>query len=131
MAIVFKDAKVFFGGYEMTSQHNQVAMDYAAEALDETAFGDSTRKMRGGLKTARLTGGGYFKAATGNVDPVYFDSIDLTDAVVMVAPDTIAEGATSTGTIFGFKSVLLSYSPFNQRVGEIQAFSINAEGRGV
>lgn len=131
MGIPFINAKVFFGGYEMTSQHNQVALEYEAEALDETAFGDTTRKMRGGLKVARADGGGYFRAGTGQVDQVFFDSLDLNDAVVMVAPETIAEGSTSTGFMYGFKSVLLQYEPLNGRVGEILPFTWRAEGRGV
>lgn len=131
MAIPFLNAKLFFAGYQPTTQFNALTLEYEAEALDETAFGDTTRKMRGGLKTARLSGGGYYKAATGQVDPVFFDSIDLTDAVVMVAPETIAEGSTSSGYVFGFKSDLLSYSPVGQSVGELQEFTITAEGRGI
>ena len=131
MALIFRDAEIFFAGYDLTAQHNQVSLEYEAEALDETAFGDSTRKMRGGLKTARVTGGGYFKAATGNVDPVLFDSIDLTDAVFMLAPEAMTEGSTSTGFVYGMKSDLLNYSPMGQSVGEIQQFTFSALCRGV
>ena len=131
MALLFRDARIFFAGYEPTTQFNQVALEFEAEALDETAFGDSTRKMRGGLKTARMSGGGYFAAGSNQVDPVFFESIDLSDAVVMVAADDITEGATSSGFVYGFKSNLMSYAPMSQSVGELQGFTIMAEGRGI
>ena len=131
MSIVFKDAKIFFGGYEPTTQHNQISLEYEVEALDETTFGATSRSMKGGLKRARVQGGGFLKAATGNIDPIYFDSIDLADAVFMLAPEEISEGSTSTGFVYGFKADLLSFTPVTGRVGELQGFTIAAEGRGI
>ncbi len=132
MAIVLTDAKIFFGGYQLESQFNKVALDYAAEPLDETTFGASTRKMRGGLKTVRLTGGGFYQACTGNVDPVFHDSVALQDVVVTLFPEAIGEGATSTGSGYQFKAELLKWVPIDGgQVGSLRAFSIEAVGRGI
>ena len=131
MTIPFTNAKILTGGYDFSGQHNQISLEYEAEALDETAFGDTTRKMRGGLKTARVSGGGYFQAGTNKVDPILFEQVDLTEVVIMIAPETIAEGSTSTGYLYGMKADLMSYSPMGQGVGEIQAFTYEALCRGV
>lgn len=129
--IPLKDAKIFFGGYEPTAQHNQVELEWWSESLDETALGDGSRKMRGGLKVTRMTAAGFNEFGNDKVDKIYFESVSLSDAVVMVAPEEITEGSTSSGFVFGFKSLLASYSPLQNQVGELQGFSVTAEGRGV
>ncbi len=132
MAIVFKDAKIFASGYEVQSQFNKVALDSAVEALGETTFGMSTRSMRGGLKTVRLTGGGFYQACTGNVDPVFHESVALQDIVVALFPEEITEGATSTGSGYMFKAEILKWTPIeNGQVGALQMFNLEAAGRGV
>lgn len=132
MPIVLTNASILFGGYKLESQFNRVAVESGVEALDETTFGDSTRKMRGGLKTVRLTGGGFYQACTGNVDPVFFESLALQDVVVTLFPEAVGEGATSTGSGFQFKAELLKFTPIDGgRVGDLQVFTIDAAGRGI
>lgn len=129
-AIVFKDVRIFFGGYEPTSQHNRLSLEFDVVPLEVTAFGDGTRVVRGGLKHARAAAAGYYAAGNNQVDPVYFDSLDLQDAVFMVFPQDVVEGSTSTGSGFQFKADLLRYSPVGQRHGDVHRFTVSAEGRG-
>lgn len=129
MADVLTNAKIFFGGYEFSSKFNQVALEYGAESLDATKFGDSSRVQQGGLKTSRVTGGGFWEAGVGLVDEVMFDSIGLADAVVIVFPDAITEGATSTGAGFMFKVTEARYT-LGGAVGVLTPFTFEAEGRG-
>lgn len=131
MAITFMNAKILFGGYDLSGQFNQVTLENSVEALDETAFGSTSRSMKGGLRTGRVTGSGFWRSADGDVDPVFFDSIDLNDAVVLLFPETITEGATATGSGYGLKVSLGKYAPFGAAVGELAPFTIEAEGRGV
>ena len=129
MSVAFTNANIFFGGYEVTAQHNQVALEFSAESLDETAFGADTRKMRGGLKVARMTSAGFFKAGVGEVDQIWYDSHALADAVILLFPEAIAVGATSTGSGYMMKATLLQYQT-GGTVGDILPCSIPAEGRG-
>ena len=129
MSVAFTNAQLFFGGYELASQFNQVALEFSAESLDETAFGADTRKMRGGLKVARMTGAGFFKAGVGEVDQVFYDSHALADVIVTLYPEAIGVGATSTGSGYMMKATLLRYE-IGGAVGDILPFTISAEGRG-
>ena len=129
MSVVFTNANIFFAGYEVDSQFNEVALEYSAESLDETAFGADTRTMRGGLKVARMTGAGFFKAGVNEVDQIWYDSHALADAVILIFPEAIGVGATSTGSGYMMKANLLRYET-GGAVGEILPFTISAEGRG-
>lgn len=133
MAIVFTNAKVFLGGVELTAQFNQIALDWSAESLDATAFGDTTRIKRGGLEVAAAQGRGFYQSCepgAGLPDPALFDGVGLADEVLTIFPDSIVEGSTSTGAGFAFK-VMQSQFNLSGAVGEILPFDFAAEGRGV
>ena len=91
-SVVFTDARVFYAGYEFTSQHNRVELSYGVESLDNTVFGSTTRTRTGGLKTGRATTAGFWEGGVGNIDQVLFDSMALDDAVVLLFPQGITEG---------------------------------------
>lgn len=128
MSIVFKDAKVFYAGYELSGDMNQVAVDYSAQALDVTAFGATSRTMRGGLKVVRASGRGFYSPGNNRVDPVLFDNVGFDDGLAMMFPETITEGATSTGSGYMFR---VTQSQFRQggQVGEVHPFEFALEGR--
>ena len=129
MSIFFTNATLLYGGYSLASQFNKMGLDYSVEALDETVFGtDGTRKFRGGLRAYTLTGEGFYSAGDGSVHKVFMDSHALLDVGVMVFPEAIGEGATSTGSGYMFKAVELQYTLGGQ-VGTLLPFTIRAEGR--
>lgn len=131
MALVFRNATIFFGGMELTGQLNRVTLDYSAEALDATVFGNATRVKRGGLKDARAAGGGFWAgAATAQIDPVLYDGVGVNDSVLTLFGDTIVPGSTSTGSGFAFK-VVQGRLTIGGAVGEILPFEFEALGRGV
>jgi len=129
MSVTFTNANLFYGGYSIAGQHNQMALEFSAEALDATTFGADTRTMKGGLKGASLSGAGFFEAGVGKVDQVFYDSHALADAVVMLFPEAIGEGTTSTGSGYMMRANLLRYET-GGAVGELLPFSVSAEGRG-
>ena len=48
---VIKDRPTWLGSYDMADYATALAVDYGAEAVDDTVLSDSTRSMAGGLKT--------------------------------------------------------------------------------
>lgn len=130
MSVVLTDAKVFFAGYDLSGQHNRIELTNEVEALDNTAFGQATRTRTKGLFNSRATGAGFWQAGTGNVDAVIFESLALDDAVVMLFPEAITEGATSTGSGYMFK-VTESRNTLGGAVGELLPFTLDLQGRGV
>ena len=129
MSVVFTNANLFYGGYSLAAQSNQIGLEYEAESLDATTFGADTRTMRGGLKVTRLTAAGLFEAGVNKVHQIFMDSHALADAIVVLFPEAIKEGATSTGSGYMMRANLLQYQTGGQ-VGDLLPFTISASGRG-
>ena len=72
-SIIYTDAKLFIGGFNLSADHNELGLDYAAEMQDITTFGDDTRVRTGGLDTATITGSGFWNGGTNNADQAFFD----------------------------------------------------------
>lgn len=130
MAIVLTNAKVFLAGYNISGDLNRVAVEYEAEALDATVFGNDSRVMKGGLKAARVNGAGFWQAGSNAIDPVLFDGIGFDDGALLIYPEGITEGATSTGSGYMFRVTQARYQP-GGTVGDLLPFSFEAQGRGV
>ena len=61
--MIFKNAMIFFGGDDMSGDSNETSLDFQAESIDDTRFGMSTRVKKGGLKTGKISGKGFFDGA--------------------------------------------------------------------
>ena len=129
MTVTFTNATLLYGGYSLAGQHNKMGLEYSAESLEDTVFGADTRTMKGGLKVTRLTGEGFFNAGANTVHQIFMDSHALADVVVMLFPETIGEGATSTGAGFMLRAVELQYR-HGGTVGALHPFTVSAQGRG-
>ena len=125
---VFDNAVLLVSGYDVSGDFNEVTLEHGAELQDETAFGDTTRIRKGGRKTTRLTGRGFWQSPT--PDQVFFDRVGDDDEVVTVFPDSVIEGSTSSGSGYAFKSVLTAYNQ-GGAVGTMLPFDIAAETRGI
>lgn len=128
--IVFMNAKIFFHGYDLSADLNEVALEYQSESLDQTAFGDTTRTRKGGLKAARATGRGFWRAGANVVDPALFTEVGEDDRVLTLFPVAPIEGSTSTGSGYAFKVALMTYT-LGGPAGALLPFDFVAEGRGV
>lgn len=125
----FRNAKVFVDGFELSGDHNEVAVNYSVELLDETAFGDSTRINKGGLTVVSVDGKGHWNAAAGTVDRILFDIVGSDDKIVTVFANGITEG-TTTDKGFAMKGVLESYN-LSGGVGTLLGFDYTMQGRGI
>lgn len=128
-SVVLTNAKILLAGYDLSGDFNQIALEYQAESLDATVFGNTSRVRQGGLKTSRATGAGFWQAGNNAVDPVLFDNVGVDDTVLMVFPGGITEGSTSTGSGYMQKVTTGRYG-FGGAVGELLPFTIEVEGRG-
>ncbi len=123
---VLKDAKIYIGGYDLSGDHNKLALAYEADAVDVTPFGASTKKRICGLFDSGLELEGFWDADALNQkpDPVYFSKLALAD-VFSVCPD----GASSGALAYSMQSALASYSP-QGKIGDVFAFKVKASGSG-
>ena len=126
--IVYTNAKVLYGGHNLSGDHNELSLDYAAERQDVTAFGDSTRINTGGLTTASVSGAGYWNGGTNNADATLFELVGDDLEPLTVFGNGITEGA-ETGA-YSMKAVIENYNLGNT-VGDMLTFDLTAQGRGV
>jgi hypothetical protein len=127
--LIYTDAKLLLGGYNLSADHNELGLDYAAEMLDVTVFGDDTRTNQGGLDSATLTGSGFWNGGYGNADDVLFNLAGATKVPLAVFANGITEG-TATDKGFAFEAVVESYN-IGTTVGEMMSFSLTAQSAGV
>lgn len=129
--VTFINAKLFIGGYNFSADFNQIAINWSVESLDETTFGATSRKHKGGLDDASITGAGFWESGVADSpDPVLYDALGLDDTLIVLFPDTITEGSSSTGAGYAFKAVQTRMN-IGSAVGEILPFDFEAQGRGI
>jgi hypothetical protein len=117
---IHRDAKVWTGAYDFTGLMNAVALDYAAELVDSTTLGDTTRERLGGLKTVDLAIEGYFDGAY--LDPQLFQQIGLSGWPISIAPEAAADGDRA----FLFRAIAGAYAPGGE-LGGMLKFSLKAQ----
>ena len=118
------DARIMLGGYEYTSFSNSLTTDYAAEMLDNTVFGDSTRSNRAGMRTFSFTVNGFRDdgAATpfGDSGGTAYSRVGAAREVFSFAPVGTADGQRS----YTIRGVNGTYTPLSGTVGDILPFEL-------
>jgi len=118
---VLTNAKLYVDEHDLSGQMNALAVEYGVDALDETTFGNDTRKHTGGLKTTTMSHEGYWAAGT---DDTVFSRIGGT-TVVTISSD----GADAGEVAYLAQTLGTSYSP-SAAVGELLGFSVEMEAAG-
>tara|TARA_R110000824_G_scaffold27017_1_gene92263 strand:- start:333 stop:728 length:396 start_codon:yes stop_codon:yes gene_type:complete len=126
--VIYKDAKLFVSGYNLSADSNELSLDYAADMLDVTTFGDDTRVRAGGLDSASISGNGFWNGGAGNADQSLFGLMGGAKVPLTVFADGITEGV-STDKGYAFQAVVANYNIGNS-VGEMMTFDISAESAG-
>lgn len=127
--VLYRNAIMLVNGTELTGALHELSVDYTAELLDETAFGDDTRIMKGGLLKGQISGKGFFDPAVG-IEAILFPSTGVDDVIFTVFPDGITEGSQVLGVGYAMKS---SPSEFNigAAVGQLLDITFSAASRGI
>lgn len=128
-SLVFTDAFVSIGGVDVSASVQSVTLPYAAEMVDETTMGATTRINKGGLKTwsSDIT----FKqdfAASPAPDAVLFPLVGTTFTYIVRPVKGTAVSATNpnyTGT-----GILESYTPIDGSVGDLATAPVTIQSAG-
>jgi hypothetical protein len=126
--ILYRAAKLLIEGTEISASLNSLGVEYAAEMLDETCFGDDTRIFKGGLFHGKISADGFMDDATG-IESLAFSNNGVDDVIVAVFPDDITEGALLAGSGFAMKGVLSEFN-LSGKVGDLLKITLAAESRG-
>ena len=128
-ATTLTDVRLLSGGYEVTSDHNTIALDRTKETPESTVFGLKSRRYNAdGLKTAAYTFDGFFDSdgtsAINDLQDAEWVG-DVSQVLTVVAPDG-AVGASA----YSFDSVVSTLTDFGGTVGDMAAFSLAGNGTG-
>lgn len=120
---VLTDAKIFLAGRDFSGQSNAVALEYSADMLDATTFGQDTRINTAGLKSAVGSCAGHWDATDDtSVDPVAFARLGTADQPLVIAEDG------DVGDTAYMKRVALGEYTLGGQIGELLPFSLTFEG---
>jgi len=120
---VMRDCKLFVGGYDLSGDMNAHAIDFKADTVDTTVYGDTSHRRISGLKTISSKHEGVWQAGVGLVDDVLFANLGLKDVPFTICPQTGAEGEPC----YSFDALQASYAP-GMKMADALRFSIMAEG---
>lgn len=125
----FRNAVILVNGSLLSANFNEFGVEYGAETLDETSFGDTTRINKGGLLIATMTGRGFLEFGESSVEEVLFDLVGVDGTVICVFADGVTEG-TTTDKGFAMRGVLSELN-IGSAVGTLLPFTFTAMGRGL
>jgi len=117
---ILTDCKIYLGGYNLSGFHNSMALEYGAEMLDDTVFGNAgTRSNKPGMKTFSFTGGGFWDST---MDAPLFARIGAVREVMSFAED----GDTVGDRAYTVRAVNGKYNPLSGEVGALLPFEMDA-----
>jgi hypothetical protein len=111
---------------DITDQVSAATLTVTAEALEDTAFGSTSRTMTAGLFSNSLTLTVYASYAASESYAVLSPLLG-TKCVVKVNPTSAADGTTNPGFILT-DTYLSSIPVINASLGELSTFDIEFEG---
>jgi hypothetical protein len=124
---VYKNAKVYSGGYDLTGATNTVSVDYAFDELDATTYGSDCRFSVPGLAKLSFSMEGFaYSDGTDEPEDVLYAALGNTTAQpVTWAPLTGADGEFA----YSAETLALSYS-MGGTIGELCPFIVSGAGKG-
>ena len=111
---------------DITDQVSAATLTVTAEALEDTAFGSTSRTMTAGLFSNSLTLTVYASYATSESYAVLAPLLG-TKCYIKVNPTAGADGATNPGFILS-ETYLASIPVINANLGELSTFEIEFQG---
>lgn len=116
---VLTDAKVWVDGFDFSGDTNALALNYSADEVEDSHFGDSTHVFLGGL----LNFDGQFEGAvdlgSATVEGTNFGNVGVADTPVSFGLDTGADGETA----YTMKAMTSKYD-WGAKIGELQRYSV-------
>ena len=120
---VLKDAKIWMAEFDMQGVLNSLALNYGADAVENTTFANDSHVYTGGLKVADYAFEGFMEPSA--VDAGLFGDVGVDGSVVSVAPQAAAEGDRA----FFFKTVNTKHNPLEGTVGEMAGISLEGSAQ--
>lgn len=123
-SFAFTDATVWIGGYDWTTDSNEITLNFSTEELDSTTFGGGGyRSRKAGLRSIEAGLKGFYQSAALDApDPQAFLNLGTAGRVVTVAPDD-AEATAA----YMFQVGKFGFIPFGE-IGALTPFELRMMG---
>ena len=121
----FTDAVVSVGGKDLSPDGTNVTLDYNAEALEDTAFGDTTKSRIGGLKD--WSGTLEFNQDFGSTPAPDVDLFAAVGNVVAIALKATSSATAGADPGYQGQARITDYEPFGQGGGELGKAQVTFE----
>lgn len=121
---ILQDAKLWLNDVSVDSKSNTLEWSTTRETQDDTVFGQSARTMKSGLQVVQVSGSGFADMDTFDSD--LFDIFDNATVSPMSASATGSDGDVA----YTSQGLAVSFQPLGGSVGDMAAFSIEANGSG-
>lgn len=122
-------AKLLVGGYDLSGDLSQLAVNITSEAQDASAFGPGWRQRVNGLRAVTFTAKGNVDLGSSQSDSYLFASLGTNNILATVIPNGVTLGSTNAGTGFSMQAVHSKYSP-GAAVGQLLPFDYEANSQG-
>lgn len=125
---VSTDAYVSVGGVDLSDHNISAEVTYDAEALDDTAMGDSTRSNAGGLKNWSMALEFFQDYAASKTDATIQPLVGSTTTCTVRAVST--GGVSATSPNYTGLGLIQSYNPISGNIGDMAKASVTVVAAG-
>lgn len=117
------DVTTYIGGYDMTTDMNQISLNLSADEKDSTTFGNGGWRSRvGSHKDISGELAGYWGAGTPSVDAEAFANLGVADRVITMTPTGV-----EASTAYLWRGEKFGYELFGG-IGDVTPFSLSLQG---
>ncbi len=117
--VVVTNGSVTIGSVDISTACSRATWEYGVQAQTETAFGDTTEVVKGGLKTWTFTVEGNQDFIAGSVNAIMFSNVGNTISCITRQD---SGGITVLNPEYSGVGLLTEYSPGQMVQGELQPF---------
>lgn len=125
--LVLTDASVVCNSVDLSNRVRSITLNYNADAVENTAMGDTTHTRLGGLKDWSVSIEFNQDYAAGSVDATLFP---LVGSVFTFTGKPASGAVSATNPSFSGSVLLESYQPINGSVGDLNTVSVNMVAAG-
>jgi hypothetical protein len=120
------NSRMYWDQYDFTGDLKDGSFTVNTEALDKTAWGDTTRVSRAGLHSVSISASGHQSHDTGEVGTVLSSELTTSDSIIAIGANVSSEG----DIMYVANSAMSSYVPIQGAVGDQAAFGVEAMSSG-
>ena len=122
---VLNNAKLWVDGYDFSGDSNALAINYAADEVEDTHFGDSTHIFLGGLLNFDAQFEGAIELGTATVEGLNFANVGTKNTPFTFGLDTGADGEIG----YTMEALTAAFN-WGATIGEMQTYSVSLAASG-